>query len=75
MKKLILAAIAALAFAAFASAKQVTVCSTYIVGATVEMDCQGDFNGKSNIVELYKKGWSLIADISGANKFILVFEK
>jgi hypothetical protein len=56
-------------------AKQVTTCVSYLVGANSEMDCSGDYKGKATMVELYKKGWTYRGDISGTNKFVLVFEK
>ena len=60
---------------ALAKTKQVTVCSGYLVGAYVEMDCSGNFNGKSNFVSLYQLGWSYAGNISGTSKFMLIFEK
>ena len=57
------------------SAKEVTICSAYGVGANLEMDCYGNYNQKDSIVGLYKKGWHYAGDISGLNKITLVFEK
>ncbi|WP_428738495.1 hypothetical protein [Sulfurimonas sp.] len=55
-------------------AKQVTTCTSYLVGAKAELDCVG-INGKVTMQDLYKKGWKYVGDISGTNKFVLVFEK
>lgn len=60
---------------AIARTKQVTLCKSYLVGATYEMDCSGDFNGKASFVSLYRSGWSYAGDISGTSGFMLVFEK
>ena len=56
-------------------AKKVITCSAYFASAKAELSCSGDYNGKTTMVELYKKGWRFAGDIAGANKFILVFEK
>lgn len=48
---------------------------SYLVGASSEMDCSGDYNGKTTMTQLYKKGWRFIGNISGTSKFVLVFEK
>ncbi|NKQ38029.1 MAG: hypothetical protein HF967_00870, partial [Methanosarcinales archaeon] len=37
-----------------AHAKQVTTCISYLVGATSEMTCSGDYSGKTTIQKLYK---------------------
>ncbi len=58
-----------------AYAKKVTTCMSYLVGATSEMTCSGDYNGKATMVDLYKKGWKYLGNISGTSKFVLVFEK
>ena len=58
-----------------AYAKQVAFCMAYFIGANSEMTCQGDIEGKYTPVQLYHKGWTLKTDISGTNKFVLVFEK
>ena len=55
--------------------KKVTACLTYSVGATSQMDCHGDYSGKNSMQGLYKDGWKYISNISGTNKFVLVFEK
>lgn len=55
--------------------KYVTTCMAYFVGANAEMDCVGDYQGKATMVELYHKGWTYKGDISGTNKFLLIFEK
>jgi len=60
---------------AYARSKQVTVCTSYIVGATSQMSCSGSFNGKATILLLYQAGWRYAGDISGTNKFVLIFEK
>jgi len=39
-----------------AHAKQVTGCMSYLVGATSEMTCSGDYSGKTTMQKLYKKG-------------------
>ena len=57
------------------SAKEVTVCSSYGVGAYTLMECQGGVNRPASITDMYDHGWVLIESIAGANKFILVFEK
>lgn len=57
------------------SAKEVTVCTAYVVGTHAEMECSGGFTGKASMYDLYQKGWHYISDISGTNKFVLVFEK
>ncbi len=48
---------------------------SYSVGATSEMTCNGDYSGKTTMQKLYKKGWKFISNISGTNKFVLVFKK
>ena len=58
-----------------AYAKKVTFCMSYLVGANIEMTCDGDIKGKYTPMELYHKGWTLKTDISGTSKFVLVFEK
>lgn len=78
MKKVMIVMICALmamSNIAYARSKQVTVCTSYLVGATAEMTCSGDFNGKATILHLYQAGWSYAGDISGTNKFVLIFEK
>ena len=64
-----------LSSAVFAKTKKVTICSTYFVGTTAEMSCSGGYNGKTNFISLYEKSWSYVGDISGTNKFMLIFEK
>ena len=56
-------------------AKKVTTCMSYLVGATSEMNCSGDYSGKTTMVKLYEKGWKYLGNISGTSKFVLVFEK
>ena len=75
MKKLILGIIAVGLLSSSLYAKKVTTCMSYLVGASSEMTCSGDFNGKTTMVKLYKKGWHYIGNISGTSKFVLVFEK
>jgi hypothetical protein len=75
MKKIIFAFLSIVLLVSNLFAKQVTVCTSYIVGATAELECTGDFTGKSTMVDLYKKGWTYISNISGTNKFVLIFEK
>ena len=80
MKKAIIATIAIIGLTAmtnFAHAKsrKVTVCMSYVVGATNEMTCSGHFNGETTIVKLYNKGWHYVGHIGGARKFIFIFEK
>jgi hypothetical protein len=77
MKKVILSSVVGLVLLSSLSyAKQVTVCSSYLVGATAEMECSGGATGKFTISQLYQKGWRYAGDISGAShKFILIFEK
>lgn len=56
-------------------AKEVTICSSYLVGASNKMECSG-IKGKQSFDSLYKKGWSYVGDIAGvSNSFMLVFEK
>ena len=62
-------------FTSGAYAKKVIFCYSYFTGPNIEMDCSGDLKGKYTPLKLYHKGWTLKTDISGANKFILVFEK
>ncbi|MDR2033782.1 MAG: hypothetical protein LBP89_04040 [Helicobacteraceae bacterium] len=80
MKKVVLAIAATLAFGASAYAKQVTVCDTkgysvYVIEATSRLTCAGNFNGVSTIIELYKKGWTLVTGIQRDNTVALIFEK
>jgi len=77
MKKMILSSVVGLMLvSSFSHAKQVTICSSYIVGATAKMDCSGGANGKFTFSQLYKRGWRYAGDIAGASyKFILIFEK
>ena len=75
MKKLILGMTLLGIMTSSAYAKQVTTCMSYLVGATSEMSCSGDYTGKTTMVKLYKKGWKYVGDISGPSKFVLVFEK
>lgn len=58
-----------------ANATKVTTCMSYLVGATSKMECSGDYSGKTTMVELYKLSWKYAGDISGTNRFVLVFEK
>lgn len=74
MKNLLLLGVMGL-FATTLSAKQVTTCMSYLVGATSKMECSGDFNGEATMVEMYKKGWRYIGDIGGTSRFVLIFEK
>ncbi len=64
-----------LQLASSTQAKQVTTCMSYSVGATSEMTCNGDYSGKTTMQKLYEKGWKFISNISGTNKFVLVFKK
>ena len=41
-----------------------------LVGATSEMNCSGDYNGKTTMVKLYEKGWKYLGNISGTSKFV-----
>ncbi len=85
MKKAIIATIAIIwltTMSNFAYAKarritsqKVTVCMSYLVGATFEMTCSGHFQGKTTIVKLYNAGWHYVGHIGGASQFILIFEK
>jgi len=75
MKRLFLGFMFLGLLSSLAYAKKVTTCMSYLVGATSEMTCSGDYNGKTTMVKLYKKGWRYVGDISGTNKFVLVFEK
>jgi hypothetical protein len=77
MKKMILSSfIGLMLMSGFANAKQVTLCTSYSVGANAKMDCSGSMSGKFSFVQLYKKGWRYTGDISGVSyKFVLVFEK
>jgi len=58
-----------------AYAKKVSVCTAYLISATAELSCGGDYNGKSTMVDMYKKGWKIATNIGGSRKFIIVFEK
>ena len=72
MKKFLLIGFIVLATNAYA-AKRVKVCHfSFTLTASKLLECTGDFEGKINIVELYKKGWSLIA-VASTDTFI--FEK
>ena len=73
--KMLFGLLITLSFSVNLYAKKVAFCTTYIAGANIEMKCSGDIEGKYTPVQLYHKGWSLKTDISGANSFILVFEK
>ncbi len=75
MQKFIITVSAVALLGSAAMAKEVTTCMAYVVGATKQMECSGGYNGKASMVDLYKKGWRFEGEISGANKFILVFEK
>ena len=75
MKKLVLGIIAVGLLSSSLYAKKVTTCMSYLVGASSEMTCSGDYHGKTTMVKLYKKGWHYIGNISGTSKFVLVFEK
>jgi len=75
MKKLVLGIVTVGLLSNSLYAKQVTTCMSYLVGASSEMTCSGDYNGKATMVELYQKGWHYIGNISGTSKFVLVFEK
>lgn len=75
MKKLILGLTVLGLLTSTVYAKQVTTCMSYLVGASSEMDCSGDYKGKTTMTQLYKKGWRFIGNISGTSKFVLVFEK
>jgi len=75
MKRLVLSIIALGLLSSSVYAKKVTTCMSYLVGASSEMTCSGDYNGKATMVQLYKKGWRFIGNISGTSKFVLVFEK
>lgn len=75
MKRFVLGLVFLGLLSSSAYAKKVTTCMSYLVGGTSEMTCSGDYNGKSTMVDLYKKGWSYLGNISGTSKFVLVFEK
>lgn len=75
MKKILTTVAIVLALSSTAYAKQVTTCSSYLVGAKADMTCSGDYSGETTMVDLYKKGWKFVGDIGGTNKFLLVFEK
>ncbi len=76
MKKILISSILIGGFlASNVYAKQVAFCMAYFIGANSEMTCQGDIEGKYTPVQLYHKDWTLKTDISGTNKFVLVFEK
>ncbi|MFP4333289.1 MAG: hypothetical protein ACLFQJ_08305 [Campylobacterales bacterium] len=75
MRKIFFAIAAFLMLSGLAHAKQVATCMAYVVGATSEMKCSGNFTGKATMVDLYKKGWRYVGHIGGASQFILVFEK
>ena len=75
MKKLVFTLAILGLFTSSVYAKKVATCSSYLVGATAERTCVGDYNGKTTMVKLYKNGWRFISDIGGPSKFVLVFEK
>ncbi len=56
MKRLILSLVFLGILSSSVYAKKITTCMSYLVGATSEMTCSGDYNGKSTMVKLYKKG-------------------
>ena len=60
---------------AYAKNRQVTVCTSYLIGASAQMTCSGGVYGETTILKLYQKGWHYVGDISGTNKFVLIFEK
>jgi len=75
MKRLILGLVFLGLLSSSAFAKKVSVCTSYLISATAELKCGGDFNGKSTIIDMYKKGWTIASDIGGSRSFIIVFEK
>ncbi len=75
MKKIVLWFVALGLLSSSLYAKQVSVCTAYLISATAELECGGDFSGKSTMVQMYKKGWKISTDIGGSRKFIIVFEK
>jgi len=75
MKRLFLSFIFLGLLTTSAYAKKVSVCTAYVISATAELKCGGDFKGKSTIVDMYKKGWSIASDIGGSRSFIIVFQK
>lgn len=77
MKKMIFSSVVSLVLlSSFSYAKQVTLCSSYIVGTGIKMNCSGSVKGKFTFLELYKKGWRYAGDISGTSSgFMFVFEK
>ena len=75
MKKFILGTIALGLLSSSVYAKKVSVCTAYLISATAELECGGDFSGKSTMVKMYKKGWTIATNIGGSRKFIIVFEK
>ena len=75
MKKLVLGLAMLGLLTSSVHAKKVTTCMSYLVGATSEMTCSGDYSGKTTMQKLYKKGWKFLGNISGTSKFVLVFEK
>ena len=77
MKKMIFSSVVSLMLlSSFSYAKQVTICSSYKVGASVKMECRGAINGDFTFSQLYKKGWRYAGDISGVSSvFMFVFEK
>ena len=75
MKKLLIGTIAIGLLSSSVFAKQVSVCTAYLISATAELKCGGDFSGTSTMVDMYKKGWTIATDIGGSQKFIIVFQK
>jgi len=43
-------------------AKEITVCNGNRMGKN--MDCRGNYSGKTNLVALYKHGWRLITVVA-----------
>ncbi|MGM0520016.1 MAG: hypothetical protein ACQERD_10280 [Campylobacterota bacterium] len=75
MKRLILGIVFLGLLSSSAFAKKVSVCTAYLISATAELECSGDFSGKSTMVDMYKKCWTIASDVGGSRKFIIIFEK
>ena len=75
MKKIALSLVTIWILSTSLFANKVIVCKTYSVSAKSELSCDGDFNGKITMVELYKRGWRFVGEITSPSRFILVLEK
>lgn len=55
--------------------KEVSVCTTYVIGSDMELQCDGPVKGKTTLKEMYKNGWELEESVAGGYKFILILTK